>query len=83
MMIRESVTGIDPNRVSKALDYCLANKISSATDFKSILSIQETEKTGTKVVRLNPLSGNVAPGSQVQPDTSSIKDYESILKKQK
>jgi len=83
LMIRESVAGIDPDRVSKALDYCLSNKISSAADFKSILSIQEIEKTSTKVVRLNPLSGNVAQGTQEQPDTSSIKDYESILKKQK
>ena len=80
IMIRESVTGINPEQVGKALDYCVSNNITSASDFKSILKSQETDKTNTKIIRLNPLSGNIPAASQVKPDASSIKDYESILK---
>ncbi len=80
IMIRESVTQRDTEQVSKALVYCVSNNITNATDFNSILKRQETEKPQTRVVHLNPLSGNIPAASQVKPDTSSIHDYESILK---
>ena len=79
MMIREVLASTAPDVAGKTLEYCLSNKIYSATDFKSILSSQEPRKTEAKVVKLNPLNGNIPEGAQLQPNTSSIKDYESLF----
>ncbi|MEQ9304088.1 MAG: hypothetical protein RJQ14_09255 [Marinoscillum sp.] len=79
IMIRETLTSTDPDLIDKTLKYCLSNQIYSAADFKSILSSQEPRKTETKVVKLNPLSGNIPEGANLQPNTSSIDDYESFF----
>jgi hypothetical protein len=64
------------------LDYCFSNRISSASDFRSILSAQQpTQENETKIVQLNPLSGQVSDSANVQPNKSSIEDYQTILKK--
>lgn len=77
--VREVLVSADPEMAYKTLQYCLSNKITSATDFKSILSSQESKKTETKVVKLNPLNGNIPEGVNLQPDTSSITDYELLF----
>lgn len=79
IMIREALASIDPDLAHKTLEYCLSNKIYSAADFKSILSSQKPGKTETKVVKLNPLSGSIPEGANLQPNTSSITDYESLF----
>lgn len=79
IMIREALISADSEVADKTLQYCLSNKIFSAADFKSILSSQEPGKTETKIIRLNPLSGSIPEGANLQPDTSSIKDYESLF----
>lgn len=79
IMIRETLTSKDPDLIDKTLGYCLSNQIYSATDFKSILVSQEPRKTEAKIVPLNPLSGSIPEGANLQPDTSSINDYESLF----
>ena len=87
MMVRQTIRDVDPTVLSQVLDYCQANEITSAADFKAILAhyqgpLPEGRKHDTKVVPLNPLSGVGLPdGALKQPDKSSIQDYQSILKK--
>ena len=83
ILIRDSITGIDPELISKSLDYCLTNRITSATDFKAILTLlaPQPENLNEKVIRLNPLNGSSAENALLQPDKSNIADYQAILKK--
>ena len=80
IMIKETAIQAGPEPLNKALDYCFSNRISSASDFRGILSAQEqTQDKGTKIVRLNPLNGQVPDNANIQPNKSSIDDYQSIL----
>lgn len=86
LMVRKTLEATGPSVVSKALDYCLLNKITSAADFKAIVAHYQQQEpsiegSGAKVIQLNPLSGTVPEGALRQPDKSSIEDYQSILKK--
>lgn len=79
IMIKETLTSTDPDRIDKTLDYCLSNQIYSAADFKSILASLEPRKTEAKIILLNPLSESIPEGANLQPDTNSINDYESLF----
>jgi hypothetical protein len=82
IIIKETALQTEPGPLNEALDYCFSNRISSASDFRSILSAQQpTQENETKIVQLNPLSGQVPDSANVQPNKSSIEDYQSILKK--
>jgi hypothetical protein len=80
IIIKETALQTEPDPLNKALDYCFSNRISSASDFRSILSAQQqTQDKGTKIVRLNPLNGQIPDNANIQPNKSSIDDYQSIL----
>jgi hypothetical protein len=81
LIIRETIAKTEPLKVSKALDYCLANSIASAADFKAILALEAKQKTETKLLYLNPLNGNPSQSALVQPEKSHIEDYQAILEK--
>ena len=63
--------------------FCHQNNILSAVDFKAIVDQQLTPPQDIdqeKIVRLNPLSG-VKSKHLTEPEKSSIKDYQELLKK--
>ena len=70
--------------VQRALDYCCDNQVVSASDFKAVVE-QFTKdalsfsRPCPKIVYINPL--NKLPAVALnEPATSSIEDYETILK---
>lgn len=72
----------DPSIITKALDYCIENKITSANDLKAVVmqyKQQEPKKDHPKIIRLNPLGGALPDGAMVQPNKSQIEDYRAIL----
>jgi transposase len=76
----------DPSMITKALDYCIENKITSANDLKAILihfKHQEPAKNYPKIIRLNPLGGALPEGALIEPDKSQIDDYRTILENNK
>ena len=82
IMIRQAALQTASAYLNKAMEYCLSHKICSAADFKSILaSTEQFPKKETKIVRLNPLSGEIPDKANIQPQKSSIEDFEQILKK--
>jgi transposase len=81
LLIRETIKGIAPEKVSKALDYCLVNNIARAADFKAILALEARQKAEAKVIYLNPLNGNPSLNALMKPEKSDIEDYQAILKK--
>ena len=85
IMIRQAALQTAWAYLNKSMEYCLSHKIFSAADFKSILVSTEQNQTKetkkTKIVRLNPLSGEIPDKANLQPQKSSIEDFEYILKK--
>jgi len=82
IMIRQTALQTASAYPNKAMEYCLSHKICSGADFKSILSSTgQNPKKETKIVRLNPLSGEIPDKANIQPNKSSIGDFEHILKK--
>jgi transposase len=81
-IIRATIAKTEPERLAKAVDYCLANSITRATDFRAILSLEEKQKTENKVAYLNPLNGYPTPAAALlEPEKSNIEDYQSIVEK--
>lgn len=84
LIIRDTVESTIPELVSKAIDYCLKNRIYSATDFKAIICHYQqyetqTEPDGARIVKLNPLNGKVTEVAFKEPEKSSIEDYSSFF----
>ncbi|GAC1661745.1 MAG: IS21-like element ISBf2 family transposase [Flavisolibacter sp.] len=84
MIIRQTIDATSPLLVNKALDYCMLNKITSAIDFKTIVAKYRQELPEqdheTKIIPINPLNGTISAGALIQPEISSIEDYQTILK---
>lgn len=81
LLIRDAIAGTEPEKVSKALDYCLANNITRAVDFKAILALETKQKTENTIIYLNPLNGNHSQNALMKPEKSNIEDYQAILNK--
>jgi transposase len=82
--IRQCVARADPDSVTKALKYCLDNDVNSATDFEAIMDNYMKERkasgqSGSSVARQAPVSINKKI-VEIIPNTSSILDYEKIMK---
>ncbi len=72
----------DPSIITKALDYCIENKITSATDLREIVILyeqQEPERETARIIQLNPLGGTFPEGAMTKPEQSRIDDYRTIL----
>jgi len=79
-IIREAVGKSDGLTVSLALDYCLEKGIYNATDFRSILELQQpVDKAEPKTAKLNPLSGKVPDSANIRPESASMDTYSDIL----
>jgi hypothetical protein len=79
-IITGALENSDSHTVALALDYCMEKGIYNATDFRSILGLQQpVDKAETKTAKLNPLSGKVADKANIKPESSSIDTYNIIL----
>jgi transposase len=82
-LIREVIENTDASIVHKAIIFCHQNSVLSAMDFKAIVDQQLKQQTQQnkqeKIILLNPLSG-IENKAHVQPEKSSIDDYEELLK---
>jgi len=80
--LTETINAMEPQVAAQTLEYCVAHGILGAADFRAVASKlmagTRPQQTETKVVRLNPLGGGV-PGADIQPDRSSITDYDALL----
>jgi hypothetical protein len=80
LLVREALETTDRNLIDKTIRYCLENHITSAVDFKAILTQQQPQPVPQeKIIVLNPLSGTRP--QITEPEKSSIQDYESLIKK--
>lgn len=83
LLIRKTIESNERNLIARTIQYCLVNKIASAVDFEAI--VQQYHRTATnndqKVIPLNPLSGNHLSSAILQPQKSSISDYQDIVNK--
>jgi len=82
LIIKEAIIHCEPDQLNQTLEYCLQNNICSASDFKSLLFLdKDNPSKQAKVVRLNPLKGQLPEGACIEPQKSSITDYQNILTK--
>lgn len=77
--IRDAVVTMQEPVLATVLDYCIQHQIHRASDFKSLLASQSKQQSDPKIIPLNPLSGKIPENAMIQPQQSSISDYESLL----
>jgi hypothetical protein len=81
LLVRQAIETTDPTLIERTIRYCLDNHITRAVDFKAILLQQQLPPVKQKkVIPLNPLSG-IPWEPTLEPEKSSIQDYEDIIKK--
>jgi transposase len=82
LIIRRTIEKTPVELLTKTILYCLENNIASAVDFNAILMQQQRSvSTQEKVIPLNPLSGTHLNKAMIQPQKSSIEDYQNIVTK--
>lgn len=83
LMIRKTIQANDANLITQTIQYCHINKIASAVDFDAIIKQHHRTSTNSdeKVIPLNPLSGQHLRSAILEPQKSSIEDYQNIIKK--
>jgi len=83
LVFKKIVENTEKTIVQRALDYCCDNQVLSANDFKAVAEQFTREfsfhQPGSKIVYVNPL-GKLPAVALTEPATSSIEDYETILK---
>lgn len=84
LLFKQILESADKMIVQKALDYCCDNQVVSANDFKSVVDQFTKDKSslqqpGSKIIYMNPLA-KLPAVALTEPATSSIEDYEIILK---
>lgn len=81
LSLKETMLHTDKAVVDQALQYCCDNHLKSASDFKSIAEhytrLQSVQQAQNKTAGLfNPLNGQMPSQAFIQPQTSSISDYD-------
>jgi Integrase core domain len=78
LSLRETIKGAEKAAVEQALACCLEYHSRSASDFKSLVQhysrLQGPGQDNT--VSINPLNGKLPEAALIQPQTSSINDYD-------
>jgi hypothetical protein len=70
--------------VAFTLKYCVEKSIYSASDFKAILELQQSDRKAESIIKLlNPLNGKVTENALIQPEKSNIGEYEAIINNKK
>jgi hypothetical protein len=83
-IVRQCIDKNDKQIINKALDYCCANNVNSAMDFKSVVE-QYSRNTTTlpqplqPFTTLNPLNGAMVASRVTEPAKSAIADYDALL----
>ena len=83
-VMRQCMEKNDKQIINKALDYCCANNVNSAIDFKSVVEQYSRNSTTEKeplqpVTALNPLNGATTASRLSEPAKSAIADYDALL----
>ena len=83
LMIRKAIENTDRDLVTRTIQYCFENNITSASDFNAIIKQHQltTENNDQKMRALNPLSGTHLNNAVLEPRKSSIADYQEIIQK--
>jgi hypothetical protein len=83
-IVKQCIDKNDKQIINKALDYCCANNVNSAMDFKSVVE-QYSRNTTTlpqplqPFTTLNPLNGAMVASRVTEPAKSAIADYDALL----
>ena len=86
LLFRQVIEASAMGAITEALNYCCHHKIASAADFKAVVAQYSREKQiascqiPQSILQMNPLSGQLPAAALIQPQTSAIADYQSILK---
>jgi transposase len=83
-LLKATVTAIDPDLATEALNYACQHKITSATDFKAIVHALKQQRTKVdstpqKIIQMNPLSGRARIIADTNPVQSDITTYEKLF----
>jgi transposase len=83
LMIKKTIEANPNDLITQTIEYCRSYKIASAVDFEAIIKQHHRTTTNSdqKVIPLNPLSGNHLTSAMMEPQKSSIADYQNIIKK--
>jgi transposase len=83
LMIKKTIEANPSELITQTIEYCRTYKIVSAVDFEAIIKQHHRTTTNSdqKVIPLNPLSGNHLASAVMEPQKSSIGDYQNIIKK--
>lgn len=83
LMIKKTIEANPNDLITQTIEYCRSYKIASAVDFEAIIKQHHrtTINNDQKVIPLNPLSGNHLTSAMMEPQKSSIADYQNIVKK--
>jgi len=83
-IIQKAIEGVDPKKVAFTLKYCVEKAIYSASDFKAILELQQSDRKAKPNIKvLNPLNGKVTENALILPQKSNIGEYEAIVNNKK
>ena len=79
-IIQKAIDGVDPKKVEFTLKCCVEKSICSASDFKAILELQQSDRKAEPNIKvLNPLNGKLPENALIQPEKSNIGEYEAIV----
>jgi len=86
LVIRETIKGHSPNTISKALDFCIKNRLYSAMDFKDAAvhyaKEQQSQTPQEKLLKIIPVFPDSLERIKAQPQIRDIKEYADIFKKE-
>jgi hypothetical protein len=87
VVVRQCIEKYNKQIINKALDYCCANNVNSAIDFKSVVEQYGRNTTAEiqpshPITALNPLSGAMTANRLSEPAKSAIADYDALLQLQ-
>jgi transposase len=83
LLIKKTIEANPSDLITQTIEYCRSYKIVRAVDFEAIIKQHHRTTTNSdqKVIPLNPLSGNHLTNALMEPQKSSIADYQNIIKK--
>jgi transposase len=83
VVIRKETQNSEPSLVLKALDYCLKNRLYSATEFCDVLrsykQVKATKEVDLTQVHILMPIGDASFMMQYEPQLSDINDYQTII----
>ncbi len=86
LVIKAAIKGRTPNIISKALGFCIKNRLYSAIDFKDAIAHygkeEQAKMSHQEPLRVMPISPSSLEQIKAQPQVRDIKEYADIFKKQ-